>query len=66
MGESEFGKEAALGVHNTRMALADMRLGFGHADKSMDTTYDHRTVERLRKVMAIMPLASAVKDLLSA
>ena len=43
-----------------------MKLIFGHADKSMDATYDHRTVERLRKVMAIMPLAKVVSAVLDA
>jgi integrase len=59
-------KEAALGVHDTSMALADMRLIFGHADKSMDRVYDHRTVERLGKLTSLMPLVEGVKRLLAA
>jgi integrase len=59
-------KEAALEQHDREMALADMRLIFGHADRSMDRIYDHRTVERLRKLMALTPLVEPVKGLLAA
>jgi integrase len=58
--------EAALGLHDPAMALADMRLLFGHSDRSMDRVYDHRTVDRLRKLIAIMPLIEPVRDLLAA
>jgi integrase len=59
-------KEAALEQHDREMALADMRLIFGHADRTMDRVYDHRTVERLRKLMTLMPLVEPVKGLLAA
>ena len=42
---------ASVEQHDRDMALADMRLIFGHADRTMDRVYDHRTVELLRKLI---------------
>ena len=58
-------KDAMLRAHDRELALADIRLIFGHADRSMDRVYDHRTLDRLRKVMELMPLARGVADLLA-
>jgi hypothetical protein len=55
---------SALEVTLDHLALADMRLIFGHCDRSMDRVYDHPTVVRLAKMMALMPLAAAVTELL--
>jgi integrase len=59
-------KEAIFQVHDKSLGLAEVRLIFGHADGSMDRTYDHRTMKRLQKLMALMPLVEGVKDLLAA
>lgn len=34
--------------------------------EGLDRVYDHRTVERLRQLMALMPLVEGVKGLLAA
>ncbi len=59
-------KQALEALHDPKVVLGNVKLIFGHSDRSMDATYDHRTVERLRKVMAIMPLVKGVEDLLAA
>ncbi len=59
-------KQALKALHDPKVVLGNVKLIFGHSDRSMDATYDHRTVERLRKVMAIMPLVKGVEDLLAA
>jgi integrase len=59
-------KEAILNVQDTEITLADMRLIFGHGDKSMDRVYDHRSLDRLRKLMELNPLTAGVADLLVA
>jgi len=59
-------KEEAMRLLDPKLALADIRLIFGHADETMDAVYDHRTVERLRKFISISPLAKPVADLLAA
>lgn len=45
------------------LALADVRLLFGHATGSMDERYDHRTVERLRRVAECNPLLAVLPEL---
>ena len=57
-------KEALSGLYDPKMALADIRLLFGHADVTMDRVYDHRTVDRLRKLISVTPLAPAVAGIL--
>jgi hypothetical protein len=55
-----------LRVHDAKLGLAEIRLIFGHSDASMDRVYDHRTMDRLRALMSMMPLVEGVKDLLAA
>jgi integrase len=58
-------KEAILKVQDTEITLADMRLIFGHGDNTMDRIYDHRSLERMRKLMELNPLTEGVADLLA-
>lgn len=58
-------KEKLIETLDPAIALAEMRKIFGHSDGTMDAIYDHRTVDRLRRVISVTPLAPAVSDLLN-
>lgn len=59
-------KDEAMRLLDPKLALADIKLIFGHSDVTMDAVYDHRTVERLRSFISITPLVKPVADLLVA
>lgn len=49
-------KEAMLSKLDKSLALSELKLIFGHGEKNMDRVYDHTSVERMRRVMELMPL----------
>lgn len=57
-------KEAMLAKLDKSLALSELKLIFGHGEKNMDRVYDHASVERMRRIMDLMPLLDGVRDVL--
>ncbi len=56
-------KEALRDRYDSSLTPGDVQKIFGHKVQGMDRIYDHRTVERLRKVMRLMPLVDGVSEM---
>ena len=57
-------KEAMLQKLDKDLALSELKLIFGHGERGMDRVYDHASVERMRRVIELMPLLDGVSELL--